>query len=99
MTGKGGRGVLPSLQVSVGLAKRSVPARTRRRSPDAASKPHQNRVGTALWPLPTVLRLFDANIATFGEDGGACRQADAAGFGKLNTLHMRIAANGGRKLF
>ena len=43
--------------------------------------------------------LFDANIATFEEDGGAYNQADAAGFIKLNALRMRIAANKGRSLF
>ncbi|MNF18562.1 Argininosuccinate synthase [compost metagenome] len=43
--------------------------------------------------------LFDMNIATFEEDGGAYNQADAAGFIKLNALRMRIAANKGRKLF
>jgi argininosuccinate synthase len=43
--------------------------------------------------------LFDANIATFEEDGGAYNQADAGGFIKLNALRMRIAANKGRKLF
>ena len=42
--------------------------------------------------------LFDANIATFEEDGGAYNQADAAGFIKLNALRMRIAANKGRSL-
>ena len=42
--------------------------------------------------------LFDANIATFEEDGGAYNQADAAGFIKLNALRMRIAANKGRTL-
>ncbi|MEJ2792691.1 argininosuccinate synthase [Iodobacter sp. LRB] len=36
--------------------------------------------------------LFDANIATFEDDGGAYNQADAAGFIKLNALRMRIAA-------
>lgn len=35
--------------------------------------------------------LFDPNIATFEEDGGAYQQADAAGFIKLNALRMRIA--------
>jgi len=35
--------------------------------------------------------LFDSNIATFEEDGGAYQQADAAGFIKLNALRMRIA--------
>lgn len=42
--------------------------------------------------------LFDANIATFEEDGGAYDQADAAGFIKLNALRLRIAALKGRKL-
>ena len=42
--------------------------------------------------------LFDANIATFEEDGGAYNQADAAGFIKLNALRLRIAAQKGRKL-
>ncbi|WP_395005333.1 argininosuccinate synthase [Undibacterium sp.] len=37
--------------------------------------------------------LFDMNIATFDEDGGAYNQADAGGFIKLNALRMRIAAN------
>src|SRR3954463_7304841 len=36
--------------------------------------------------------LFDMNIATFDEDGGAYNQADAGGFIKLNALRMRIAA-------
>ncbi len=35
--------------------------------------------------------LFDQNIATFDEDGGAYDQADAGGFIKLNALRMRIA--------
>jgi argininosuccinate synthase len=37
--------------------------------------------------------LFDANISTFDDDGGAYNQADAAGFIKLNALRMRIAGN------
>ncbi|MBA3582598.1 MAG: argininosuccinate synthase [Gammaproteobacteria bacterium] len=37
--------------------------------------------------------LFDANIATFEDDGGAYNQKDAEGFIKLNALRMRIAAN------
>ncbi len=36
--------------------------------------------------------LFDEDIATFEEDGGAYDQADAGGFIKLNALRMRIAA-------
>ncbi len=42
--------------------------------------------------------LFDANIATFDDDGGAYNQADAEGFIKLNALRLRIAANRGRDL-
>jgi argininosuccinate synthase len=36
--------------------------------------------------------LFDENIATFEDDGGAYHQRDAEGFIKLNALRMRIAA-------
>ena len=36
--------------------------------------------------------LFDSNIASFEEDGGAYDHQDAAGFIKLNALRMRIAA-------
>ncbi|HIO53953.1 MAG TPA: argininosuccinate synthase [Chromatiales bacterium] len=36
--------------------------------------------------------LFDENIATFEDDGGAYNQADAEGFIKLNALRLRIAA-------
>jgi argininosuccinate synthase len=42
--------------------------------------------------------LFDANIATFDDDGGAYNQADAEGFIKLNALRLRIAANRGRNM-
>ncbi len=42
--------------------------------------------------------LFDANIATFDDDGGAYNQSDAEGFIKLNALRLRIAANAGRKI-
>ena len=42
--------------------------------------------------------LFDANIATFDDDGGAYNQSDAEGFIKLNALRLRIAANRGREL-
>ncbi|MFZ5521114.1 MAG: argininosuccinate synthase [Pseudomonadota bacterium] len=37
--------------------------------------------------------LFDPQISTFDDDGGAYNQADAGGFIKLNALRMRIAAN------
>lgn len=36
--------------------------------------------------------LFDARIATFEDDQGAYRQADAEGFIRLNALRMRLAA-------
>jgi argininosuccinate synthase len=36
--------------------------------------------------------LYDAEVATFGEDEGAFNQGDAAGFIRLNALRMRIAA-------
>jgi argininosuccinate synthase len=41
--------------------------------------------------------LFDKNIATFDDDGGAYNQADAGGFIKLNALRMRIAETARRK--
>jgi argininosuccinate synthase len=41
--------------------------------------------------------LFDKNIATFDDDGGAYNQADAGGFIKLNALRMRIAENARRQ--
>lgn len=41
--------------------------------------------------------LFDQNIATFDDDGGAYNQADAGGFIKLNALRMRIAEVARRK--
>jgi argininosuccinate synthase len=37
--------------------------------------------------------LFDPQISTFDDDGGAYNQADAAGFIKLNALRLRIGAN------
>jgi len=41
--------------------------------------------------------LFDQNIATFDDDGGAYNQADAGGCIKLNALRMRIAEIAKRK--
>jgi argininosuccinate synthase len=38
--------------------------------------------------------LFDANIATFEEDGGAYNQADAAGFIKLNAAYAHCCQQG-----
>ena len=42
--------------------------------------------------------LFDAGIATFEDDAGAFRQADAEGFIRLSALRLRVAARkrGGR---
>jgi argininosuccinate synthase len=45
----------------------------------------------------SVNTLFDQNIATFDDDGGAYNQADAGGFIKLNALRMRIAEISKRK--
>jgi argininosuccinate synthase len=42
--------------------------------------------------------LFDEKVATFEADQGAYDQKDAAGFIKLNSLRLRIAAQKGRKL-
>ena len=42
--------------------------------------------------------LFDESIATFEDDAGSYDQKDAAGFIKLNSLRMRIAASKGRNL-
>jgi argininosuccinate synthase len=41
--------------------------------------------------------LFDQNIASFDDDGGAYNQADAGGFIKLNALRMRIAETARRR--
>jgi argininosuccinate synthase len=41
--------------------------------------------------------LFDKNIATFEDDGGAYNQKDAEGFIKLNALRLRIAAEKQRR--
>jgi argininosuccinate synthase len=41
--------------------------------------------------------LFDQNIATFDDDGGAYDQKDAQGFIKLNALRLRIAEIARRK--
>ncbi len=41
--------------------------------------------------------LFDEDIATFEDDGGAYDQKDAAGFIKLNALRLRIAASKNRR--
>jgi argininosuccinate synthase len=42
--------------------------------------------------------LYDANVVTFEDDGGAYHQADAAGFIRLNALRLRLGAKRGRKL-
>ena len=38
---------------------------------------------------------FDAAIATFEDEAGACGRKDAAGFIKLNALRLLIAAKKG----
>ena len=55
-----------------------------------------------VWSPDTIIgqtnhTLFDQNIATFDDDGGAYNQADAGGFIKLNALRMRIAEIAKRK--
>jgi len=40
--------------------------------------------------------LYDADVVTFEDDGGAYRQADAEGFIRLNALRLRLAAKQGR---
>ncbi len=40
--------------------------------------------------------LYDAPLATFEDDAGAYRQADATGFIRLNALRLRTAARRGR---
>ncbi len=42
--------------------------------------------------------LYDANVVTFEDDGGAYHQGDAAGFIRLNALRLRLGAKRGRKL-
>ena len=42
--------------------------------------------------------LFDANLATFEDDQGAYRQADADGFIRLHALRLRVQSRKNRKL-
>ncbi|MCH8140434.1 MAG: argininosuccinate synthase, partial [Proteobacteria bacterium] len=42
--------------------------------------------------------LYDADVVTFEDDGGAYHQADATGFIRLNALRLRLGAKKGRKL-
>jgi len=42
--------------------------------------------------------LYDANVVTFEDDGGAYHQSDASGFIRLNALRLRLGAKRGRKL-
>ena len=42
--------------------------------------------------------LYDADVVTFEDDGGAYDQADAGGFIKLNALRLRLGAKRGRNL-
>ncbi len=53
--------------------------------------------GVTVVARDSVNTLFDQNIATFDDDGGAYNQADAGGFIKLNALRMRIAEIAKRK--
>ncbi|MDA1074058.1 MAG: argininosuccinate synthase [Proteobacteria bacterium] len=41
--------------------------------------------------------LYDADVVTFEDDGGAYHQSDATGFIRLNALRLRIGAKLGRK--
>ena len=41
--------------------------------------------------------LYDTDVVTFEDDGGAYQQGDAAGFIRLNALRLRLAAKQGRK--
>ena len=40
--------------------------------------------------------LYDADVVTFEDDGGAYQQRDAEGFIRLNALRLRLAAKQGR---
>jgi len=42
--------------------------------------------------------LYDENVVTFEDDGGAYDQADATGFIRLNALRLRLGAAKGRKV-
>jgi argininosuccinate synthase len=42
--------------------------------------------------MPRYASLFDKGIATFEDDAGAFRQADADGFNGLNAQRFRVAA-------
>ncbi|MFP6814386.1 MAG: argininosuccinate synthase [Pseudomonadales bacterium] len=42
--------------------------------------------------------LYDVNVVTFEDDGGAYHQADAGGFIRLNALRLRLGAKKGRSL-
>ncbi len=42
--------------------------------------------------------LYDENVVTFEEDGGAYDQKDATGFIRLNALRLRLGAAKGRKV-
>ena len=66
---------------------------------DATQKPVNGTVRLKLYKgAATVLgrrsadSLYDADAATFEDDQGAYRQADAAGFIRLNALRLRIGA-------
>jgi argininosuccinate synthase len=41
--------------------------------------------------------LYDEDVVTFEDDGGAYHQGDATGFIRLNALRLRIGAKRGRR--
>jgi argininosuccinate synthase len=73
---------------------------------DESQKPVNGRVRLKLYKgVVSVLgrsapedSLYDADVVTFEDDGGAYHQADATGFIRLNALRLRLGAKKGRKL-
>ncbi len=73
---------------------------------DESQKPVNGRVRLKLYKgVVSVLgrsapqdSLYDADVVTFEDDGGAYHQADATGFIRLNALRLRLGARKGRKL-
>jgi argininosuccinate synthase len=54
--------------------------------------------GVSVVARDSINTLFNKNIATFDDDGGAYQQIDANGFIKLNALRMRLAEMAKRNL-
>ncbi len=71
---------------------------------DESQKPVNGRVRLRLYKGQVAVvgresasdSLYDADIVTFEDDGGAYQQADAAGFIRLNALRLRLGAIKGR---